>query len=341
MLLQLRLRVMAPSLVFPFALALAGCDLPRAYGDANAIIVAAAPEVWTQTEATFRDAMEPTILTVRDERPFRITYQDPMGGQAWGNLRRFREVLVIGRAEDPWIAEPLALLQEGAAPEPPAIFQVDNVWSRGQTVSVLLLPAGDAEASVAQLAPALQEILDRQFRQHALARMFASGSDQPLADSLFANTGFSLNVPQVYRMEVRDSLYRFRNDFPSPRELIREIWVTWESPIPEANPTREELASWRTNLSSEQYNDPQLLDTAMVAQYRGVTVNGLEGVEFQAAWVNAPGGWPAGGPFIVRAVRCPSEDRLYYMDAWLYAPGRDKYEYMIQLETILNSFRCR
>ena len=31
---------------------------------------------------------------------------------------------------------------------------------------------------------------------------------------------------------------------------------------------------------------------------------------------------------------------MYLIDAWLYAPGRDKYEYMIQLEEILGSFRC-
>ena len=52
-------------------------------------------------------------------------------------------------------------------------------------------------------------------------------------------------------------------------------------------------------------------------------------MEYQAAWVNAPGGWPAGGPFITRTIPCRGQDRLYYADAWLYAPNRDKYEYMI------------
>ena len=34
------------------------------------------------------------------------------------------------------------------------------------------------------------------------------------------------------------------------------------------------------------------------------------------------------------------QDRMYLLDAWLYAPGKEKYEYMIQLQTILGSFRC-
>ena len=64
-------------------------------------------------------------------------------------------------------------------------------------------------------------------------------------------------------------------------------------------------------------------------------------IQIQAQWRNPPErGWPAGGPFITRAVTCESQDRTYYVDAWLYAPGKEKYEYMIQLETILDSFRC-
>ena len=61
----------------------------------------------------------------------------------------------------------------------------------------------------------------------------------------------------------------------------------------------------------------------------------------QATWRNPPGsGWPAGGPFITYGITCANQDRTYFVDAWLYAPGREKYEYMIQLETILGTFRC-
>jgi hypothetical protein len=33
-------------------------------------------------------------------------------------------------------------------------------------------------------------------------------------------------------------------------------------------------------------------------------------------------------------------ERTYLVDGWLYAPGSPKYEYMIQLGTILDSFEC-
>ena len=50
--------------------------------------------------------------------------------------------------------------------------------------------------------------------------------------------------------------------------------------------------------------------------------------------------YAAAGPFIARAVRCG--EHVIYFDAWLYSPNprRSKYEYMMQLEEILNSFTC-
>ena len=328
------------SCVIGLALCMAalGCELPPAHGDANAFIVGASPALWAQAEDVFLEVMEPRIQTVRNDRPFRITHQDPTELGDWGVLRRFRQVLVLGVEGDPWIDEALAVTEEpvGAAP---AIAQMLNVWARGQQVSVLLLPRTGQVEAVRQLAERLHDILDEQFREYAVTRMFISGEDLELEDSLAFNVGFSLRLPTVYQYSTRDSIFRFRNDNPSPAELIREVSVSWQSPAPEGDPTTEHLRSWRDIFSEQYYNDPQVVDTTIVS-YGTVEVDGRSRVEYQAAWVSPPGAWPAGGPFITRVIRCPEQDRLYFTDAWLYAPNRDKYEYMIQLQTILDSFRC-
>ena len=98
-------------------------------------------------------------------------------------------------------------------------------------------------------------------------------------------------------------------------------------------------------LRTEYLENPLGIDTRnphlgwqMASSGRNVTQSAYQ---VQAVWQNPPeANWPAGGPFILWAVACPSQDRLYLLDAWLYAPGREKYEYMIQLQTILESFRC-
>jgi hypothetical protein len=213
------------------------------------------------------------------------------------------------------------------------------VWARGHLGAVLVRPEDDQVRAVETLAEELRQILDGQFQDYARSRMFVSGANTELADSLAEEVGFSFRLPRVYRHSSQNSVHRFRNDNPNPRELIREVQVTWVSPMPDEDPTREELEAWRLAFTREHFTTPQDLDTAIVT-YRNIEVNGHPGVEFQSAWMSLPDAWPAGGPFITRAIRCPEQDRLYLMDGWVYAPQRSKYEYMIQLETLLGTFRC-
>ena len=44
-----------------------------------------------------------------------------------------------------------------------------------------------------------------------------------------------------------------------------------------------------------------------------------------------------------RIVQCPAQNRTYFLDGWLYAPGGQRgtrYEYIVQLQTILDTFEC-
>lgn len=318
---------------------LAGCDQPRAHGDEHAIIVAAAPALWEQVEDDLEAAVAPTIQMVRTEQAFRVTFQDPDGGE-WGSLRRFRNMLVLGAAGDPWIDEALGARPRDAGPvTPPAIVRVRNVWARGQNVTAVVLPSRTDAEALEGLLPDLAAVLDEEYRAFVINRMFVSGRDTILADSLARNVGFRLLLPNVYRYSVQDSVFRFRNDQPSPADLIREIGVTWITPLPEALPDADWMLDWRSRFATENYQSPQVTDTTLTS-FRNVEVAGAPGVEFQAAWVSPPDAWPAGGPFISRAVACAEQDRLYLLDAWLYAPARASYEYLIQLQTILDSFAC-
>ena len=326
--------------------ALAGCvvlgatlsacsDVAQAWGDPNSIIVAASPELWAELEDTILTVLEPRIYTVRDEKMFKVTFQDPTH-EYWGNLRRFRQMLLVGTRDAPWIAPALEGLEQ--VPAPPAIFQTYDVWARDQLVTVLLLPEGGDGAAVAALLPELRDLYETQYRDWATNRMFVSGRDTALADTLQERAGFTLLLPLVYTWTSMDDVYLFRNDNPDPAELIRQVTVTWkegEQPL-----DAESLIAWRGELAQGYYSEPQIVDLtdfeATPFRYAG-----LPGFQVQAVWQNTPGAdWPAAGPFILRAIHCPQQDRTYLLDAWLYAPGKEKFEYMIQLDAILGSFQC-
>ncbi len=314
------------------------CDLPRAWGEATSIIVGVTDELWAEVEESVYAAMEPRIFTVRDERTFNVTQQDPRRPD-WDNLRMFVQVLLLGRQGDAWIDEALARREHAGTLTPPQILQVHNVWARGQLVTILLLPEEGGASEVEAHLGSLGELLLRQYREYVQSRMFVTGKDSVLADSLAQVAGFYLMVPQVYEAQRRDEVYVFRNDNPDPSELIRQVSVTWRSPLPEGYGS-DELLEWRAALVSSTYSFDQIavLDEISVEP---LEVPGGAGLQIRAIWENPPDlGWPAAGPFVLRSIPCPSQNRLYLLDAWLYAPGRSKYEYMLQLEIILDSFRC-
>jgi hypothetical protein len=316
---------------------LAACEKPGAWGDVNGIIVVSNPEAWLDLEDTVETALTPRVRAVRDERTFRVTHVDPTGTD-WGNLQRFVQMVAIGSVEDPWIQEALLERRDEGGTDAPQLIVAYDVWARGQQVNILLTEPGQPQQA-ADLLGELQEMLDEQFRSWVQNRMFISGVDTTLQRLLPEEHGFSLTLPAVYDWESRDSVFKFRNDNPDPSELIREVVVSWRSPIPDVEVNGEYILEWRAERVEGYYAFPQVVVTDQALVTPG-TMGGKEAFQVQAVWENPPEEFPAAGPFILRAVKCPEQDRLYLLDAWLYAPGKEKYQFMLQLETILNSFKC-
>ena len=318
-------------------LPLAACNrIPVALGDVNAIIVTTDPELWTRVEASLLPTLERTVFTVRDEKTFKVTYQTPWE-EVWFDLRLFKQQLLIGTESDPWMTDGLAKVDEPVTP--PQVVQAHDVWVRDQLVTMVVLEeGGESVEAVSGFTSALGELFDRQYRDWVVAKMFATGVDTAQGRALEEEFGFRVLVPEVYEYEVSDSVHIFRNDNPDPSELIRQFSISWKSPLP-PEPPDEGLLEWRARIVEGYYGYPQVVNLENV--FEGPeTVDGKQAYAIQAVWQNPPGAYPAAGPFIVKAIDCPDQDRRYFVDAWLYAPSREKYEYMLQLEEILNSFRC-
>jgi hypothetical protein len=314
-----------------------GCDtLGVAYGDANSVIAVMAPELWDEHAGEIYDALERTVVTVRDEKTFTVTYQEPYGDR-WRELSRFRQLLLVGGPGDRWIQEALSHAQPPFTG--PGLYRAADVWSRGQTLTALVLSGADTAEELEEALPLIYGQLDADFRDFARRRMYQTGVDTALADTLLTEAGFGLLVPVVYRWRQTDSTVVFRNDNPDPSELIREVSVSWITPAPPELPPDSVLA-WRARVVAEHYSEPQdVVPEGMT--YDRLAFAGYIALETRGQWANPPDrGWPAGGPFITRAAVCEAQDRAYLLDAWLYAPALEKYEYVIQLETILDTFRC-
>jgi hypothetical protein len=330
------MRTLLRTPAFLLVAAAAACtDSNPSYGDVTSIIAVMGPGVWEDVGEEVYDALEPTIRTVTDERTFTVTWQDPNAPE-WDNLKRFRQLLLVGTRDEPWIQDAVNKVAGGVSG--PGVYHAYDIWARGQQATIIIAAAGQEAAAVRANLEEINAALDTQFREYARTRMYLSGRDSSLADTLTRTAGFRVLLPRVYRWTAQDSIYSFRNDNPDPAELIRQVTVTWRSPIPTTF-AREDILDWRAHVAAT-FSEPQDVDLSQ-ADTTSFVYEGRPAFQVQALWKNPPDlDWPAAGPFITRAVVCPPQDRLYLLDAWLYAPGKEKYEYMIQLQTILDSFRC-
>jgi hypothetical protein len=312
------------------------CTKPAAWGEPSSLILIMPGDVWELVEDSTYVALEPTILTTREETKFNVTQVDP-GNERLQELLAFRQVIVMGTADDPNVLAAAGQADVGI-PEAPVIFTAENVWARGQLVVAVVVEAGkEADMWLDRLGE-LIELIDERYHAYVLQRMYVSGIDTVTADSLQRRFGLSIRPPTVYDLVIRegprDTVVIVRNDNPDPGELVRSILITWRPRLLELS---EEIAlDWRAAIDSVHYNVPQRIEPSG-REPRLLEVNGREALEVTGTWIDESS-FPAAGPYITRLVQCP--DRTVFIDAWLYAPRKPKYEYMIQLRHILNSFTC-
>jgi hypothetical protein len=320
--------------------ALPGCNTtPQAVGNVSSIIVITTDSLWRAIGDSLGRALEPPIFTVRDEPTFEVTQVSPQD-QRWADLREFRQVLVIGTAADEWVAPVLRKAGTGGATAP-ALLQTRDVWARNQFATALVVPAEGSSAAVLAQLPRVAAATDSVFRAYARGRMYLSKPDTVLRDSLRARAGFAILLPNVYGT-VRQSadVQLFQNSTQIGGDLVRSVLIAARPGLLE--PNAELALAWRDSLARTEYRPAQ---TTRQEQLRShpLQVGDRAAVEIQGVWQGSDPTWPMGGPFIARMIQCPSQNRTFLLDGWLYAPGPQRgsrYEYMIQLETILNTFEC-
>jgi hypothetical protein len=317
-----------------------GCDAVDrgrpAMGDEDQLIVVMADSVWAGIGDSVYAAVAPRIFAVRDERPFEITQVSP-ATELWLELQRFKQVIAVGVAGDFWIDQ---VLRDDPAPTSlPAIVEADNVWARGQSVAAVVLPIEDPLAALGSTLPALGVLLDDRYRRLVRNRMFLSDVNTALRDSLAAEAGFALTLPNIYRpAPPMERLRAFHNRNQVGGDLFRTIVVSWvDGQITGGDAMR--VLAWRDSILPMVYDEPQVTGTDRI-QVREMEGHAPGSIEVQGVWAGADTTFPTGGPFVDRIVVCPDQDRTYFLEAWMYGPSRPKYQYLIQFETLLDSFHC-
>lgn len=315
--------------------ALAACDGPAVEGDRHALIAVASADRWSEMEDDVRAAVERQVSGVTDERVFTVVHQEPYG-EGWETRSLAPLLLVIGTTEDPWVQEALDAMESPRGD--PGLQRAVGVWAEGQVANILILPASGEDEEMDEHLAALYAQLHADFRAMVRAAMYAEGANSELADTLWENEGFGILVPDTYAYSRSDSTFLFWPEQGADPEVERQIAITWMNPAP-SSLELEEVLDWRERTAREHYGTPQEVIGRVTAER--IAFAGYIALEVRGQWSRrAESGETQQGSLLTRVAVCEGQDKAYLLDSWIHTPEAETYEYVVQLETILDTFRC-
>lgn len=356
-------RASASILVLLAAIVVAACTKGPSYGSGNAIIAVVDSSLMSELEPVLADALEREVRTTREEPVFEVTFTTPA---SIGEFRKWKRLIVVESLEDAILVPELADPPEAG----PLVTEVEDEWARDQTIWVLAGPTPGATIElVRQRVDSLYQVIHERYVEEQTDRMWASERDSALYRSLVDSLGFGIVLPRVYRpapgSAPPDSRVWFNRD---PRRIVSIHWTARPADL-----TPDTLLAIRRAWGREVFPEdsiagtlpgtiadttPVAIDTARSAgtgaapadtasdglaeavaepvQAERTTLDGRPAVRLQGVWRGTAG--TNAGLFLTYGVVCG--DALVVLDGNLFAPDREKYPYLIQLERIFSTFHC-
>ena len=217
---------------------------------------------------------------------------------------------------------------------------VGDRWARDQTVIYLFAEGHDELADlVARSFPAASRRLAEGDRPKLEANVYQAGRSRFVADSVRALTGLALDLPSDYRLARADEdLVWLRRDLG---EVIQNLIVSSVPYTGTEQVSADSAVAYRNRLGRAavrsntvgSYMTTNDRDLPLVTE--ATEIGGRYALEVRGVWEMTDDFM--GGPFFTYLLPDPEAGRLYVLDAFAYAPGKGKRNYMQQLELIARS----
>jgi hypothetical protein len=310
----------------------AGCGGPvvTAAGESDDLVIVRDRAAGTAATA-LRAAMESPVEWLLEEPAFRAAEIEPDKFKLYTNRRHLILAGIWGQGgvED-LVRRRVEGLERGS---PPRFVLVRDIWARGQVVGVVMgRDDADLAAYVEEAGP---EILNR--FEEAVVERFAESLRERAGSSgiraaLDARFGWSIAPPQGYELFSTSSeqgFAFFRRTGPD-----RTVSVYWQDGEPGF--ASAEFAIAKRGELGQRYFDGDEIEWQRELVIETVEFAGRRAVRLSGWWANRK--LVGGGPFITYCFFEPSQERIYLVDAGLFAPGMDKVPLMRNLDAVARTF---
>lgn len=323
-------------------------DLPQASRVANEILVVMDSAQWNgRLGEEIKEVFAQRIPGLPQEEPsFNLRYISPRHFQ--GFLKLYPNILFVtilndnskdNRVMRTYFTEN-SLEQMRQNPEM-FMYPRKNEFAQGQ--EVLHLFAQSEEELIQKLEKNENRLLAYflEFERNRLSRRLFTGlPNKGLSEYLMKKYGFRMEFPIGYEIAIEKDKFVWTRLLDP--EIDRNVWVAFRDYDNENVFTKENILELRSSFARPYIwgrDSTTYIKTEMEApiHMREINFKGRYAIEMRGLW--RLNNMTMGGPFLSYTFVDESTNRLYYIEGFVYAPGKDKREPMREVEAILWTFQ--
>jgi len=325
-------------------------NLPKANGKAGQIIVVVDSAQWEgdvgkSLRSTFQEQVS---YLPREESIFSLSHIDPIDFQSI--LKMQKNIIIVTVLSDKskgsrklktfFTKESLNMIESD-----PSLFMYakQDEFARGQEVLHLF---GETEEILLQNIANNKEKLQKHFmdieEKRLYQSLYAAKVEKGIAKHINEKLGCDIKVPFGFEIALEDENFIWLRNF-SP-DVDKNIFISWVDYTSEDLFSLDSLLALRTKVSKpyilykpEDKESYMLTETDNFDVFRSeINFKNHYAVQLRGLWrVNK---YYMGGPFLSYAMVDEGSNRLYYIEAFLYSPGKPQRDYMRELGTIVRTF---
>ena len=220
-----------------------------------------------------------------------------------------------------------------------------NLFAKGQKVMYLF--AKDDKTLIKHLQKnrdGIRDIFQKEERKRLSRKILGKKIDKPTRTHLKKEHDFKFSFPKGYLLAKEDKKENegfvfVRNITP---QVDRNLFVAYQPYTNVKQLEDEYVIAWRDTLCKEYIFDSDKPESYLVTEtqlpptIRKINFKDKYALEIRGVWRTSIKSM--GGSFLSYVLVDEEKGRLYYIEGFLYAPGKDKRELLRELEAILWAF---
>ena len=223
------------------------------------------------------------------------------------------------------------------------IISQKDIYASGQD-AIYLFSATAAELTerIMNNKATLVNFFNQKESERLMRSLYVANEEKAVSSYMTNNYGFSLRVPNGYRIEANDSAFIWLR---SVGEIDKNVFITYRDYTTDKIFKNGNLIGLRDSITLHNvFEDPEDLDSYVRVDTLNIETEYITTKFYGQYAKRIRGIWMAnnltlGGSFVSYVFVDEKSNRLYYLDGFVVSPGRAKREPLRELEVILKTFQ--